>query len=845
MDRRIEETDLVRIRISVRNLVEFLLRSGDIDRRTGAFDADAMAMGRSIHRKIQSRSGALYQAEVPLKDTEFFPEDGYCLTVEGRADGIIEEKGRVTIDEIKGMYRDVREFTEPVPVYLAQAKCYAYMYLKKLRTGEEKPGEGGREGNGLEDGGRKDGREADGITVQLTYVNMDTEQVRRMKQDFTFSDLEAWYRDLLSQYRRWAVYTVTHGKARQKSIRNMTFPYPYRKGQRRLLAAVYRTIAEKKKLFIQAPTGSGKTITAIFPALKAVGEGKSSRIFYLTSRTMARTVAEECFRTLTERGLSFRTVTLTSKGKICPMLPGDSDKDDGVMPPCSPEECPRAKGHFDRVNDTVYRLLSEGGPLDRERILRAAEEGMVCPFELSLDLTDWADGIICDYNYVFDPNARLQRFFGAETKGDHIFLIDEAHNLVDRGRDMYSADLYREEFLAVDKSLKAHRDGALLRQTLKRCLQYLLDEKKKFQDEEGQSGILRAPYRKVEDIGPFPLLLSNLDVRTGEFLQEEHAPDLTEEVTGFYFRIRDFEGALDRFSDKYAMVTRIAEDGRFQIRAACLDPSKDLQECMDKGRASVLFSATFLPLKYYGSLLSARTDDYAVYASSVFDTSKRKILIGRDVSTRYQDRGPETFRKIAEYIRKVTSAKTGNYMVFFSSYRMMESTAQALADRKPDGVRIICQTSGMSEKEREEFLEHFRKGPENSREDQESLCGFCVMGGFFGEAIDLKGESLIGVIVVGTGIPQVGPERELLREYFDRRDMDGFFYSYTCPGLAKVLQAAGRVIRTEEDRGVIVLIDDRFARYSYRSMFPGEWADAEYVTVDNIAPRLEEFWKTL
>lgn len=814
-----EETDLAKITISVRNLVEFLLRSGDIDRRVQTIDMDAMAMGRSIHRKIQSRGGAGYQAEVSLRDTTVCPEDGYSLTVEGRADGIIEDKKGVTIDEIKGTYRDVRDFTEPVPVHLAQAKCYAYMYLKK-RTEE----------------GKETG--PDRITVQLTYVNMETEQIRRLKQEFCFEELKSWYLDLLSQYRRWAVYTVSHGKARQKSIQEMKFPYPYREGQKRLVAAVYRTIEEKKKLFIQAPTGSGKTIATVFPAVKAVGQGLSSRIFYLTSRTITRTVAEECFQTLADRGLEFRTITLTSKSKICPMLQGGAGRDEEMMPPCNPDQCLRASGHFDRVNDTVYRLLSEGGPLDRERILKAAEEDQVCPFELSLDLADWADGIICDYNYVFDPTAKLQRFFAAQTHGDYIFLIDEAHNLVDRGRDMYSADLFREEFLAVKRSLKAHHDGALVQQSLKECLAYLLDEKKNFLQKAEKSTY----YRKVDDLGRFPLLLSNLSVRIEEFLEEQHSPELTEEVLGFYFRLQEFCSALDRFSDKYVTTERIAEDGRFQIRAACLDPSADLQACMDKGRAAILFSATFLPLKYYGSLLSTKQDDYAVYASSVFDPSKRKILIGRDVSTRYQDRGPETFRKIAAYIRQVTAAKKGNYMVFFSSYRMMEEVADAFEDMKADKVRILRQQSGMTEKDREDFLWQFQEDPSGR---QESLAGFCVMGSFFGEGIDLRGESLIGVIVVGTGIPQVGAERELLKEYFDRRDMDGFFYSYTCPGLAKVLQAAGRLIRTEEDWGVIVLIDERFTRYSYRVMFPREWADAEYVTVDNIASRLEQFWKTL
>lgn len=824
----------VNIRISVRNLVEFILRSGDIDRRGGRIDSDAMTLGRNVHRKVQSRGGAGYVAEVALRDTEHFPEDGFSLTVEGRADGIIEKKSGYTIDEIKGMFADVTEFTEPIPVHLAQAKCYAYMLLRKLR--EDMAAE------------NTDNPQLDTITVQLTYVNFDTEQVRRLKQDFSWEDLKTWYQDLVTRYRKWARYTVSHRQKRQDSIRKMAFPYPYREGQKKLVASVYRTIEQGKKLFIQAPTGSGKTLATVFPALKAVGEDLGGRIFYLTARTITRTVAEDCFRLLKERGLHFSVVTITSREKICPMLPPLKEKDEDAKPPCSPETCPYAKGHFDRVNDTIFRLLEQGekgGTFHREDILKAAEEDKVCPFELTLDLTDWTDGIICDYNYVFDPSAKFQRFFSGGLKTDSIFLIDEAHNLVDRGRDMYSADLSMEEFSALARLLKRNHTGTDLVKGLENCRKWLEKEKEAFQEENVSqpSSFKRgygSRYRSISTAGTFPVSLMNLSGRIEKFLEAVHSQEISDQVLGFYFRIQEFSGAMDRFSEKYLLTERIAEDGRFQLRAACVDPSTDLQACMDRGKATILFSATLLPIMYYRNLISARTDDYAIYASSVFDPSKRKVLIGGDVSTRYQDRGPLTYRKIAEYIDKVTSAKDGNYMVFFSSYRMMEDTADAYGEIRKEGTELVLQKSRMSEKEREEFLEKFGKPAENH-----TLVGFCVMGSFFGEGIDLKGESLIGAIVVGAGIPQVGAERELLKDYFDRKGEDGFFYSYTCPGLAKVLQAAGRVIRTEEDRGVILLIDERFTRRNYREMFPREWADAAYVKLDNIAPVLEQFWKTL
>lgn len=816
------EAKLTNIRISVRSLVEFILRSGDIDNRFSGIDSDAMAMGREAHKKVQARGGPSYRAEVTLSDRTDFPEDGFSLTVEGRADGIIEADGKVTIDEIKGMFFDIRELKEPILVHLAQAKCYAYMYLKKLR---EAPG---------------DKPPASMISVQLTYVNLDTEKVRRLRQDFSWEDLESWYLDLIGQYRPWAEYRVSHSKAREESIRKMTFPYPYREGQRRLVASVYRTIEQKKKIFIQAPTGSGKTIATVFPAVKAIGEGLGDRIFYLTARTITRTVAEDCFGVLQRNGLEFRVVTITSKEKICPVLEELKSKDNDAKPPCNPESCPRARGHFDRVNQVIYSMITGRGDLHREDILKAAEENQVCPFELTLDLTTWADGIICDYNYVFDPSAKLQRFFASGAKTDSIFLIDEAHNLVDRGRDMYSADLYLEEFQTLIRMLKKNHTGTMLQGQLAVCGGYLEKEKSKQITENGQG-----PAGNMES---FQVMLLNLSGQIEEFLDLPHPQEISDQVLGFYFRVRDFSEALDRFSEKYVMSKRVEEDGRFHVKAVCVDPSADLEECMSRGRSAVLFSATLLPIQYYRKLISTRTDDYTIYASSVFDPSKRKVLIGTDVSTRYQDRGPETYRKIAEYISRVADERDGNYMVFFSSYRMMEDTADAFEKVKNDRIEVVLQNSHMTEAEREQFLARFSRSGSGSSPEMcrpRVLIGFCVMGSYFGEGIDLKGEDLIGVIVVGTGIPQVGADRELLKNYFDRRNMDGFFYSYTCPGMAKVLQAAGRVIRTVKDRGVIVLIDRRFSRQLYREMFPREWSDAEYVTLDNISPRLEQFWKTL
>lgn len=411
------EREIHQIKISVRNLVEFIMRGGDIDNRRGAVsDKDAMQAGSRIHRKIQKRMGSGYKAEVSLKRS--FDCGFYEILVEGRADGIFTEEEAVVIDEIKGVYMELGFLKEPVPVHKAQAMCYGYFY-------------------GMDMG-------LTSIGIQMTYVNIETEDIKRFREEYTLLFLEQWFSQVLKEYVKWADYQVREREKRQKSIESLEFPFPYREGQRQLAVSVYRTIERKKTLFIQAPTGTGKTISAVFPAVKAVGEGLAEKIFYLTAKTITRTVAEEAFEVLRGRGLSFKTVTITAKEKLCIC----EEKE------CNPVACPYAKGHYDRVNDAVYDLICQEDFAERELIKAYAKKHQVCPFEMCLDVSNWVDGIICDYNYVFDPNVKLKRYFAEGVKGSYIFLIDEAHNLVERAREMYSACLYKEDFLDMKRLLK-------------------------------------------------------------------------------------------------------------------------------------------------------------------------------------------------------------------------------------------------------------------------------------------------------------------------------------------------------------------------------------------------------
>ena len=775
------------VRISVRALVEFVLRSGDIDnRRSGAAQKDAMAAGTRIHKKIQKRMGGNYRAEVPLKYAALDEEEDIELLVEGRADGIFEEDGIVTIDEIKGVYMDLERLTEPVAVHMAQAMCYGYFYCCD--------------------------RDLDGVRIQLTYCNLETEEIRRFHEDRSKEELEVWFRSVIHEYFKWARYLCHHELQRNQSISGLEFPFPYREGQRDLAVAVYKTISRKKRLFIQAPTGIGKTLSTIFPAVQAMGAGKASKVFYLTAKTITRTVAEEAFRILRSRGLVFTAVTITAKEKLCPMEKAE----------CNPEACPYAKGHFDRVNEAVFDILHLEQEMDRETVLRYAEKYRVCPFEFCLDISSWTDGIICDYNYVFDPNVRLKRYFADGASGDYLFLVDEAHNLVSRAREMYSASVYKEDFLEVKRIIKGK--SPRLERQLDRCNKLLLSMKRECGD-----------WQFLEDVTGLAAGIMTAFSYMETFMEEFPEFPERETVLDFYFCLRDFLNVYEELDGHYRIYEENREDGSFLVRLFCVDPSRLLSRCMDQGASTILFSATLLPVRYYKTLLSGNQEDYAVYVNSPFPEENRLLMVAEDVSSRYTRRSPSEYRKVADYIRIVTQSRPGNYMVFFPSYQYMGEIEEIL-EEEPLKADLLVQGQGMGEAEKTEFLEEFEK------ERSHSLAAFCVMGGVFSEGIDLKEERLIGVIVVGTGLPMVCVEQEVLKGYFDETEEKGFDFSYQYPGMNKVLQAAGRVIRTPGDRGVILLLDDRFLRRDHLELFPREWERFQVVNRGNAARCLEDFW---
>ena len=830
------------IRISVRDLVEFIMRAGDLDERYAGAPEEAMLEGARMHRKLQKEEGPDYMAEVPLS-IEYpiaLAEYEACVLVEGRADGVfcgVNPDSPIfgeawTIDEIKTTYRKVSKMTEPEPVHLAQAKCYAYIYSVQNKL--------------------------DIVRVRMTYCSLVTQEIRRFTQEFTAEEIGEWFEELMNEYSRWAGMVIRWEAVRNRSLSALEFPFRYREGQRELAVHVYHTICHGRKLFLEAPTGTGKTISAVFPALKAIGEGKADRLFYFTAKTVTGQVAMETLSILRGEGMRLKSIQLTAKDKICPM----------EKRACNPDDCPRARGHYDRVNTALFDLLTWEEDIRRDTLEAYGEKYNVCPFELGLDVSTFADAMVGDYNYLFDPHARLKRFFAEGKSGErYLFLVDEAHNLVDRGRDMFSAALSGEELRAFRSSVREVYPS--LWKKLGKLIAAFRPYKEAFEAAdagEGPAGTAAAGAVNGTETGflrvmggrESVLLTEEIDAAADAaykvmeemqfILQEQRrgtgradaaAAQVREGFMNELFALNHFLTIYEGMEGDYQIYVQKCGREEYKLQLFCVDPSGKLAQCLEKGEASVLFSATFLPIRYYKRLLGGTDEDYEVYARSSFNPDKLGLFIAGDVTSRYRNRGAGQYARIASCIHSAVSERHGNYMIFFPSYRFMDQVLAQYEVMYPEDeeTAFTVQRPQMTEEERIQFLERFEQVS-----SERSLLGFCVLGGIFSEGIDLRQDRLIGAIVVGTGFPQVCAEREILKGYFDGRGENGFDYAYRYPGMNKVLQAAGRVIRTSDDVGVVVLMDDRFCTDAYRRLFPAEWAGSRVTNSQEIGDKIAKFW---
>ena len=769
-------------RISVRDLVEFILRRGSIDRRfVGVNRAEE---GSRIHRHLQKKGGENYQTEIFLSITETCGD--VTVKVEGRADGVIIDGDSVTIDEIKTTLTPLANIDEDYNfLHWAQAMCYGYIYCRK--------------------------NEIDSINIRLTYYEMDSGEIKRFVKPFSLDELSVFFADLIEKYSVWVRFERGWKETSTKSFRTLEFPFEaYRPGQRKLAGAVYRTIEAAGSLFAVAPTGTGKTISTLFPAVKAMGEGTAEKVFYLTAKTLTGKAAADAVLKMSERGMRAKTVSLTAKDKICFL----------ETRVCDPEHCKYANGHFDRVNDALFDILNSRDTMTADVILEFAEKHTVCPFELALDVSSHCDIIICDYNYLFDPQVYLKRFF--TDGGDYVFLVDEAHNLVDRSREMYSASLNKSGFSDAKKKIgKSYRK---LRKVLTDINSLLLEKRRELEDSDNTLAVQQARYSAFCDLADIFI------VEFAKWLSENRQPD--DGLLEFYFNALAFSKMDELYDEHYVTVIEAVRGSDLSVKLFCVDPSSLLRARAQMGQAIVFFSATLSPLEYLMSVLGGDEAAKSLTLESPFPHENLALIVADTISTKYKDR-QKTLADISKMIYETVSRKSGNYICYFPSYAYMEDVYTLFSETHPK-VCTKKQLRAMSEADRAEFLSVFQAGT------GETLLGFCVMGGIFAEGIDLEGDRLIGTIIVGVGLPQINTELDIVRDYYGRR---GYDFAYLFPGMNKVLQAAGRVIRSETDVGVVHLIDERFGTYRYEALFPSHWRHRiRAADGDAVIAALDGFW---
>ena len=824
------------IHIGIRELCEKMLPWGSLDTRRSAF---RVIESVRLHKELQKKGGAVYTAELHVS-ADFVSGD-FTVTLSGRADGVIQTEDGYIVEEIKCVNVPVKSL-EPgfCPAHLAQAMCYAYIY------GTE---------HSLEN-----------ITVRLTYCDISTEETVNFDYPYDVSSLKDFTENLLLEFTQIEAEKLARRAEFNSSAKRLAFPYgDYRDGQRALAEHVLEAVCTKKKLFAEAPTGTGKTIATLFPAIKAMGAGYGSKIFYFTSKTTIAKAAADTFRLLQNGGLKGSAIVISARERICRATPDT----------CEPSVCHLADCCFERINEATLDAVRNEVFFDREVIDKYADKHRVCPFELSLAVSEWCELVICDYNYLFDPNAYFRRYFSEY--GDYIFLIDEAHNLGDRAREMYTHSVKSTDIEQLLTQLNSE-DKILFPKALE-VLEYM----------KTADRLIETTHRKEGEIGTFVsekqfgILNRRLAelVSAFDFYFDRHKG--SERRFGeLYFEIKNHLKIAEYYSDKYVS-TIDDKNGEYTFRELCIDPSDVINTRASLGRGAVFFSATLSPFDYYQSILGGSDNDLYLTLPSPFPKENLCLCSTYKFSTRLDDR-KATNTALAKLLNVFVSGKDGNYIVFFPSYKYMSAVHSEYKRLYPN-ARTIIQKSSMTGDERLEFISCFEnpaaisktqeKSPDSSEEMSErdkvlaellgtslkrgasvfgnmgkptnmsenasdkstnSLLAFAVLGGVFAEGVDYAGERLIGCAIVGVGLPGINDESNIIAEHYNKKSCDenmpGYDFAYRIPGMIKVLQAAGRVIRSENDRGAVLLIDDRFASPEYTRLFPSHWKHIKYVGND-------------
>ena len=794
--------------LSVKELCAYALGGGDLDLRHGALRAslfERAAAGAEIHRKLQREAGAEYAPEVALSHSLLY--GGITYEISGRADGVIRTDP-ITVDEIKTVSGRAFDLP-PAPMHDAQVKCYAYFLccqknLERIRT-------------------------------RLTYYRTDDGKIKHLEAEHTKRELEEFFFMLLSRVQYRAQILCERETVLLPSAAGSGFPYSaVREGQDVLIKECYRDIRAGKRLFAEAPTGIGKTVSTLYPAVRALGEGHCDKIFYLTAKAATRREAFLAAQKIFEGGAHLRTVVLTARDQICPNEVAKRDPA-GLSRHCNPMDCPRAKQFYDKCPTAVCELLSQQSGYSRRSVEETAEKFGICPYEFQLELSEFCDTVICDYNYVFDPQVYLRRYFSDDAVGSgrYVLLVDEAHNLADRARSMYSADLINTDINSV---IPLFDEGDEVRTSLEKMSVTLYGLRRLCRDtlEKDENGIERGYYLNHGSMDRLFEEVAALRKQLDSWLRTHATHPAEVAVYVLCGKLKRFEVIAEYFDNSF--LTFIELEGEIRtVRLICLDPSRVLDARMNRAHAAVLFSATLTPPDYFADILGGGRDAVRISLPSPFDTENLCLAAVTGVSTRYEDR-EKSYKKIMTLIAATVSAKRGNYIVYFPSYAYMEKVAEMFHKKYPN-VPLICQARGMSASEKDHFLDAFA-------DDGKLRIGFCVLGGSFSEGVDLPGGRLIGTVIVGTGLPGISNERNILRDHYESTRERGYDYAYVYPGMNRVFQAAGRVIRREKDRGVVVLIDDRYADPRTQGIFPDHWNHIEYAgNSSELAEIVQEFWE--
>ncbi len=777
--------------VGIRELVEFLLRTGDL---SPVISSENTAQeGSRIHRKIQRSRPASYQSEVALKTSIQYLDDEYVIS--GRADGIDDRDGKPLIEEIKTSdleFSSVPDST--LQLYWGQVKVYAYivMHQADIRS----------------------------VDLQLTYVQTPDEKITTKTQTITKIDSELFFTALVTEFEQWIKLRHELDENRISSAKKLQFPFSdYRPGQHKLATNVYKTILLEKHLFVEAPTGTGKTISTLFPAIKSMGEQLINRIFYFTAKQSTRHVAENTISIMAEQGLKLKSITLTAKDKIT--FPTEKE-----LPP---ENNPYMVGYYDRVRPAIKDIIQHENQITKATIQEYAEKHKVDPFEFSLDVSLFCDVIICDYNYLFDPQVHLQRFFSFPDP-TNCFLIDEVHNLVQRSREMYSATL---ESSPIDPLLEQLVKKKASNQKVIKRLESLKRSFKRYS--KPASEVVDKQIAQLAPLDNFNNTLENLIETIHQWLAIQTPSDTVDAVVDYYLQCRRYY-LISTFYDETYRTRIIIGDHTIIFRQFCMDPSKQLKACLNLGRAAILFSATLSPMSYYRQVLGNEEDSLGMISHSSFPPQNCQVIIANNINTLYANR-ENSLRPIFENIYTMITQKVGHYMMFFPSMAYLNATLSKFVELHPD-IDVISQKPEMDNAARTAFLDAFRM------EDHQTKVGFALLGGIFSEGIDLKNDQLIGVGIISVGLPGMNKESDLIRDYFDSLNGQGFSFAYQLPGFNNVSQAAGRVIRTDEDKGVIVLMDQRFNQTRYRQIFPQNWTNIKVTNNPNqLRNALQNFWQ--